>query len=88
MGDFILLKRTYPISQHERYCDGYEYIIKRLSRERDKTIDIHKLDIQKIINIGEKYIYQVGKENGKFKVISLSFKNHKLIRELFHNNKD
>ena len=25
--DFDLLKRSYPVSQYDRYCDGYKYIL-------------------------------------------------------------
>jgi len=42
-------------------------------------IDITKL--QKIIKSGEKYIYQVAKENKEFKVMCLSFSNYGIIRK-------
>jgi len=79
-NNFILLKRTYPISKYNRYCDGYLYIINKFS---DKELKIYNIDVnklQKIIKKGEKYIYLVGKENGDFKTLCLSFYNYEIIR--------
>lgn len=38
-------------------------------------------ELQKIIKEGEKYIYQVAKENDKFKIMCLSFSNYSIIRK-------
>lgn len=88
MKDFVLLKRTYPISQQDRYCDGYDYIIKNTTNEERNQLEILNINIQKTIQTGEKYIYQVGKLNNKFKVMCVSFNNHKIIRRLFFGEKN
>jgi len=79
--NFELLKRTFPTSQIDRYCDGYKIIIENSTEEERKSWGICDDDIQKIINVGEKYMYQVGKEKGKFKTLTLSFKNFEIIRK-------
>ncbi len=81
MRDFELLKRTYPVSQHDRFCDGYDYIIKNSTSEERKEWGIIDGELQKIIVEGEKYIYQVGKEGKEFKTMSLCFKNYEIIRK-------
>jgi hypothetical protein len=78
--NFELLKRTYPISQYERYCDGYDYIMKNTTLEERNELDINKNNLQRIIKTGEKYIYQVAKENREFKIMCLSFNNYSIIR--------
>ena len=80
-NDFTLLKRTYPISQYDRYCDGYDYIIKNTTPEERKEWGINDDDLQKVIKKGEKYMYEVGKENGIFKTLSISFTNYGIIRK-------
>jgi len=88
MGGFELLKRTYPISQIERYCDGYDYILEnstKLEREQWGVNDNH---LQRIIKIGEKYIYQVAKEDKEFKIMCLCFKNYKIIRKYIFGFED
>ncbi len=78
---FELLKRTYPISKFDRYCDGYFFIINNISEEERIELDIDITKLQKIIKSGEKYIYQVAKENKEFKVMCLSFSNYGIIRK-------
>jgi hypothetical protein len=41
MKEFELLKRTYPISQYDRLCDGYLYILDNSSTEERKTWGIN-----------------------------------------------
>lgn len=88
MKDFELLKRTYPISEFNRRCDGYDYIIKNSTIEERTLwcIDINKL--QQTIVCGERYMYQVGKENGVFKAMCLSFANYAIIRKYLFNKDD
>ena len=81
MDEFLLLKRTYPISKTERECDAYKYLIENTTVDQRKEWGIIDDQMKKIINENEKYIYQVGKENGKFKVFSSSFENYAIIRK-------
>jgi len=81
MHNFELLKRTYPISEFDRYCDGYDYIMKNSTEEERKDWNIDINEFQKIIKQGEKYIYQVAKEGKEFKIMCLSFKNYEIIRK-------
>ena len=81
MKDFELLKRTYPISNHDRFCDGYDFIMKNSTDEERKGLGIDENELQKIIKAGEKYIYQVAKEKNIFKIMYLSFKNYEIIRK-------
>jgi len=81
MKGFELLKRTYPISQVDRYCDGFDYIIENSTKQERKMWGINDNDLQQIIKIGEKYIYQVAKEGKEFKTMCLCFENYKIIRK-------
>ena len=81
MHDFELLKRTYPVSQFNRNCDGYDYIVKNSTEEERKEWGIDLKDLQRVILEGEKYIYQVAKEGKEFKVMCLCFKNYEIIRK-------
>ena len=83
MIKFILLKQVYYDSKHDRYCDGYKEILKKISTEERKKLGIKDSDIQEFIREGEKYLYRVGKENGKFKAMSISIKNFEIIRKHF-----
>jgi len=85
LTDFELLKRTYPISKTDRYCDGYEYIMNNSAPEDRNSWNC---DIQHVINKGEKYIYQVAKDNNIFKVMCLSFKNYEIIRKFIFKFED
>ena len=88
MNDFELLKRTYPISLFDRFCDGYDYILKNSSEEERLEWNININELQHIIKAGEKYIYQVAKEGKEFKVMSLSFTNYAIIRKKIFKQDD
>lgn len=81
MKDFELLKRTYPISEFDRICDGYDYILKNSTAEERQKWGIDDKDLQRIIKGGEKYIYQVAKEGKEFKTMCLCFSNYAIIRK-------
>lgn len=81
MNSFVLLKRTYPVSKCERYCDGYDYILKNSTPEEREEWGVIDTKLQKFINEGEKYIYQVAKEDDEFKIMCLCFKNYAIIRK-------
>jgi len=81
MKDFELLKRTYPVSECNRICDGYFYILKNSTPEERKEWGIDLNELQRIIITGEKYIYQVAIENGEFKTMCLCFANYAIIRK-------
>ncbi len=81
MRDFALLKRTYPVSQYERFCDGYDYILKNSSAEERLEWGINDDELQRTIKPGEKYIYQVAKEGREFKIMSICFANYVIIRK-------
>lgn len=88
MQKFELLKRTYPTSKFDRYCDGYEYIMKNTTLEERKNLGIVDSELQRIINKNEKYIYQVAKEGKEFKVMHLCFKNYEIIRTKMYDVND
>lgn len=81
MKDFELLKRTYPVSQFDRICDGYVYILDNTTPEERKELKIDVKELQRTIKKDEKYIYQVAKDNGVFKAMYLSFNNYRIIRK-------
>jgi hypothetical protein len=81
MHDFELLKRTYPTSQFERICDGYDFIDKNSTEEERREWEINLNELQRTIKAGEKYIYQVAKEGQKFKVMCICFTNYAIIRK-------
>lgn len=81
LKDFELLKRTYPVSEFDRFCDGFDYIMKNSTPEERKEWGIDDNELQKVIKQGEKYIYQVAKEGEEFKIMSLSFTNYAIIRK-------
>ena len=66
MDDFTRLKRTYPISQYKRECDGYEYIMENSTEEERLNWGIIDSELKSIIDVDEKYIYEVGKIDNKF----------------------
>jgi hypothetical protein len=78
---FELLKRTYPISQFERYCDGYDFILENSTPEERKDWGILDNGLQRTIKEGEKYIYQVAKDGKEFKIMCLCFPNYAIIRK-------
>lgn len=81
MNSFILLKRTYPVSKHDRCCDGYQYIFDNSSAVERKKWGIIDDELQSTIKEGEKYIYQVAKENNELKIMCLCFENYGIIRK-------
>jgi len=81
MKDFELLKRTYPVSEFDRYCDGYRYILENTSEEERQEWGIDVRELQREIRAGEKYIYQVAKEGELFKIMSMCFDNYRIIRK-------
>ena len=82
--DFTLLKRTYPISTADRECDAYKYLIENTTEEQRKEWGIDILNLKQVIKENEKYIYQVGKENGQFKAFYSSFENYAIIRKYIY----
>ena len=88
MKDFELLKRTYPISELERPCDGYDYILRNSTAEERLKWGRWMRELQKRIKIGEKYIYQVAKEQGEFKTMCLCFANYAIIRKYIFKLED
>lgn len=88
MKDFELLKRTYPVSEFDRLCDGYDYIIKNSTEEERQAWGINVNDLQRQIKIGEKYMYQVAKEGREFKTMYLCFTNYAIIRKYIFKLED
>lgn len=89
MKDFELLKRTYPVSEFDRNCDGFIYILDNTTTEERKEWKINARELQRVIKAGEKYIYQVAKDNGEFKAMCLCFSNYAIIRKyIFKLNDD
>jgi hypothetical protein len=81
MKNFELLKRTYPVSEFDRQCDGFAFICDNTSAEERKEWRINLRDLQRTIKAGEKYIYQVAKDKGEFKIMSMCFDNYAIIRK-------
>ena len=79
--DFELLKRTYPVSEFDRNCDGFIYILDNTTTEERKEWRINAKELQRTIITGEKYIYQVAKERGEFKIMCISYGNYTIIRK-------
>jgi hypothetical protein len=89
MKDFELLKRTYPVSEIDRPCDGYHYILNNSTAEERKEWRVNaREDLQRVITAGEKYIYQVAKEGKEFKTMCLSFKNFEIIRKFIYKEEE
>jgi hypothetical protein len=88
MKDFELLKRTYPVSQYDRFCDGFDYILKNSTEEERKEWGVDINELQQIIKKNEKYIYQVAKEGKEFKVMYLCFGNYAIIRKFIFKLED
>lgn len=85
---FELLKRTYPVSQAERYCDGYDYIMENSTKQEREQWGIDDDKLQRTIKTGEKYIYQVAKDGNEFKTMYLCFSNYQIIRKLIFGFED
>ena len=81
MKDFELLKRTYPVSEFNRICDGFIFILDNTTTEERKEWKINARELQREIKTGEKYIYQVAKDGNEFKAMCLSFSNYAIIRK-------
>lgn len=81
MKDFELLKRTYPVSEINRLCDGYSYIMKNSTVDERLEWGIDVEEMQRTIKTGEKYIYQVAKEGREFKTMCMCFENYAIIRK-------
>jgi len=88
MSKFTLLKRTYPTSKDDRECDGYKYLMENFTKEERITVGIDDDKLKKIIFSGETYMYQVGKEDNKFKTKYISLENFEIIRINFFGNQD
>lgn len=88
MKHFELLKRTYPTSQFNRICDGYDFILKNSTQEERDEWGVKESELQRIIKGGEKYIYQVAKEGKEFKTLCVSFTNYKIIRKYIFKMED
>jgi len=86
--DFIHLKRTYPTSQIERNCDAYKYLIDHTTEEQRLGWGIPLDKLKSTILPKEKYIYQVGLEEGTFKIMCSSFENFAIVREYIFGIKD
>ena len=79
MKKFQLLKQTFPVSEFDRECDGYKFIIDNIPKKARNELGINDDDLQKIIKKGEKYMYRVGKEDGKFSAMTISLSNFEYI---------
>jgi hypothetical protein len=81
VNKFTLLKQSFPKSRKERKCDAYHIIMQESSLEEREKAGLNDNDIVKIINGGDRYLYRVGKENGKFKALHISIINFGIIRK-------
>ena len=81
MRKFQLLKQTFPVSEFDRECEGYKFIMEHLPPIVRKKLEIDDRKLQRIIVGGEKYMYRVGKENGKFSAMTISLANFEIIRK-------
>jgi hypothetical protein len=88
MSKFTLLKRTFPTSKSDKECDGYKYIMENTTKEQRESLGIDDDKLKKVIFSGETYLYQVGKEDKKFKTKYISLENFELIRMNFFGNQD
>lgn len=88
MKEFVLLKRTYPISTSERECDGYKYLLDKTTEDERNSWGVDLSKLKQTIKENEKYIYQVGKENGEFRVFSICFENYAIIRKFIYGIAD
>jgi hypothetical protein len=88
MKDFMHLKRTYPVSQFERDCDAYKYLLEHSTEEQRAEWGIDTNTLKKTILPQEKYIYQAGLVKGEFKTMYSSFENFAIVREFIFGIKD
>ena len=87
-NSFKLLKRTYPVSEFDRFCDGYDYIMNNSTQEEREEWGIEEKELQRVIKEGEKYIYQVAREGKEFKIMCFCFKNYEIIRKKIYKLAD
>ena len=88
MNGFLYLKRTYPISQFERECDAYKYFAENTTETQRAEWGIDLSTMKQTIAANEKYIYQVGKEDGRLKTMCSSYENFAIVREFIFGIKD
>jgi hypothetical protein len=88
MEGFELLKRTFPISKFDRICDAYRFLKEEVSPKTLKQANVNLETLNHIIKEGEKYIYMVGKQDGKFMTKSMSTTNFEIIRKKIFKTKD
>lgn len=88
MKEFLHLKRTYPISQIQRDCDAYKFLLENTTEEQRQTWGIVTTNLKSVIQPNEKYIYQAGIEDHTFKTMCSSFENFALVREYIFGVKD
>ena len=93
MTKFSFLKRTYPISQFDRECDGYKYILENTTEKQRKELNIDIPKLKRFIYEGEKYMYEVGKFGMKkrsdgFEARYISLENFEIIRKKLFGTKD
>lgn len=81
--NFVLLKQSYPKSKKDRICDGFQYIMENTTAEEREKCNIKEDDLKRNIEKGEQYLYRVGKENDKFKTMSISLNNFEIIRKYY-----
>jgi len=90
--NFSFLKRTYPISNFDRKCDGFTYIVENTTEEQRKELDIDLNILKQTISKGEKYMYEVGKFGTKkkqgFEAKYISLENFEIIRKKIFGTKD
>lgn len=87
-NNFVLLKQSFPVSDIERECDGYNYLMKNTTLEERLKLNINDIELQEFISEGERYMYRVGKENGIFKTMHISLKNFEILRKKYFIFKD
>lgn len=85
MSKFVLLKQSFPKSRKERKCDAYDIIMEQTTIEDRELVGLNDSDIVDTIYAGDKYLYRVGKENGKFKALHISLQNFEIIRKYLSN---
>ena len=81
MSNFVLLKQSFPKSRKKRKCDAYDLIMEETTPKQREEAGVIEDDLVKEINRGDKYLYRVGKENGKFKALHISITNFEIVRK-------
>lgn len=83
-----LLKRTWPISEDDRECDGYKRIMRKSTEEQRQAWGVDPSKLQTIIRAGERYIYQVGMIGGEFLPFSCCFGNNSILKKFIDKEVD